>query len=295
MYSKYKRPNYSDRTSWSLAPQSGWYRLKARRSSIGFAPEAKRTVSCDLTQDTVSSDQITYTVYDGHSENDRMFVVGKDLEHRAKVKMINWLNQYSFKSFISLTLDDKKTLKPYIEGRSTVGVQSFHKNLFRVLDFVSNCIEDEKGISLWVMEKQIRGAWHAHIVTTCQVSCSKIVKKIWKLGNVDVMEYEERHGTYILKYIHKGSTIGIYKRELDSMENDHHYCPSMYFPAYSKLDKRRLVEAKMFGREYVRSHEEDAIVVNDHIVNGEFQDYGEMLDVYKTIRRARDASNNKRN
>lgn len=211
--------------------------------------------SCDLTQDAIP-EHIWSSCF---TEKTRLLQLDVELELRAKQATITWLETQNFSSFITLTLDDHKTIgvlgKMYqyiTPSNTTVGVQRFTNNLNRVLNYLGGCPDDPIGKSVWVMEKQKRGAWHAHILSTCGEECAGIIAKIWKLGFCDVQSYDSlsqrkrAHSQYIMKYMHKSSFIGFYSRELDTYPMDYHDCPGLHMPPVSKLDKRRINDAKMW-------------------------------------------------
>lgn len=251
IYSKYSKVKLDQPKTWTFAYNRFLYKRRVRRSRV-FQHGQWEAGSVDLTQEPAS-----YLFVNAKkaqvSERERYQIVARDLSNRAKKANINWLSGLKWSTFVTLTLDDWKTL--YLKGTpktlqlpgdqnpnsipnyDKVGITRFKRNLYRVLNYLCGCPDDMHGEAIWALEEQKRGALHAHILSTCDYHCASIVPKIWRLGFCDTgiieNEYEfldgakpkKNHVRYLMKYVHKDSQVGYYVRELETDEQDLHWCP----------------------------------------------------------------------
>jgi len=127
----------------------------------------------------------------------------RDLKRNSDKSLVEWVSQNPFKSFITLTLDDKKSLP---QDKDTgvynmVGIQKFTKAMSLVLLWLTSCPDDLFVATAWCLERQKRGALHAHLISTCPQECAMWVKAIWQLGFSDVKHYASGHSKYLVESI----------------------------------------------------------------------------------------------
>jgi hypothetical protein len=268
VYSRYKRVQLDKPESWTFRKNPALYERKVRRSRV-FKSGSWEPGTVDLTK-VPGSYLFLNSKKSFLSERTKYDLVTHDLDKRAKEANISWLVDKKWFTFITLTLDDRKTLEyksvsadgtinfkslqQYVPSYDQVGITRFKRNLYRTLNYLSGCPDDPYGECVWAMEEQLRGALHAHIISTCGPHCASIIPKIWLLGFCDVGKIEpelvppgkfpkRQHVRYIMKYVHKDSQVGYYVREFDSFEEDKHWCPA------EALDTRGSYSARM-GRNY---------------------------------------------
>jgi len=135
----------------------------------------------------------------------------RDLKRASNKTMVEWVAEKPFNSFITLTLDDKKSLpQDMLTGvYNMVGIQKFAKAIVPVITWLTSCPDDIFVYTAWCLERQKRGALHAHLISTCSPECAMWVKAIWQLGFSDVKPYVAAHSKYLVGYLNKDSHFDI--------------------------------------------------------------------------------------
>lgn len=148
----------------------------------------------------------------------------RDLKRNSDQSLVEWIARNPFRSFITLTLDDKKSLPQNKDtGRyNMVGIQKFTKAMALVLVWLTSCPDDLFVSTAWCLERQKRGALHAHLVSTCPPECAMWVKALWQLGFSDVKPYSSAHSKYLVGYLNKDSHFDVvYASYHDGYQHEH--------------------------------------------------------------------------